>query len=539
MSILAVAATVHAVLSAPQEPTADPLRDLQQASIADRETAMRRVYAYGWQGLDGVFSTHRTHSNRPVLAMSFGAHCDFEGVTGPASPYRDELGLARIYGQSPPRTVDPRQAHGDQTQVHDLLLAAADAGVRRLIVMVMDGGDWQTYAAASVVKSGVWDPEGPGRGLAFFDYVPPGTGVARPRRSYASLVTSPLRDGRLPGGFDVALGGRFPWSAQDHDYLAGSYRTEVVQGRPVPRFDAATAHATADSASTATAIFSGRKTLNGRVNVGPDGERYLPLGRRLQNRGWTIATVTDVPFDHATPASVYASVASRSRYPEIARQMLGLAEFRGVDVALGYGFEFGSTRYIDPVDVEALRGRPEWRWVEGSKSGLTDAAREVGAARAAGRSEGSRLFGLFGNQRFDHAPFRTADGRYDPTDSLSYANGAVEPAPEYTPDERAQLPTLQDLTAAALAVLDATPEQPFLLLVEAGQVDWSSHYNNLDHAVGEVLSAEQSFLQLTDWITEHEAWNDTLLVVTSDHGHLLQVDLPALRAAVHGDRAGD
>ncbi|MBK8979981.1 MAG: alkaline phosphatase [Planctomycetes bacterium] len=524
-----------------QDRVRDPLRALQEQAIETRDQRLERCYAYGWQGLADVFSTHRTHSNRPVPVMTFGAFGDLASITGTASVYRDADALAAIYGGTPPHTVDSRHALGDQTQICELLQDAADRGARRLIVLLLDGCDWQTYAAAAVVKSGVWDPEGVGHGLAFFDFVPP---VARPGHAYRStgaVVTSALREPLPPGalvppGYDIDRGGRFPWSPQDAAYLAGQYRTvRTASGREVAEFDRATAHTVTDSSASATAIFAGRKTLNGRVNQGPDGEELVPLGRTLQARGFTIATVTDVPFCHATPASVYASERSRGGYENIAKQMLGLDRFAGVDVALGFGYRFAKVSYLAAADLERVRGDGRYVVVtpdEGDDGGalLLDAARRVAAARTAASASGARLFGFFGTPQLDHAPFRTADGRYDPTPSIA-ANGGVEPAAVYPSEVLTRLPDLQELAEAAITVLDAVPERPFLLLVEAGQVDWASHANNLDHAVGEVLSAELCFERLAAWIGERGWWDETLLIVTSDHGHLLQVDLPKLRAA--------
>ena len=528
-----VAAIPSTVVSAQDGPPNDPLRALQEQSIRDKDTERERVYAFGWQGLDGVFSTHTTHSNRPVPFVAFGPYASLDDRTGLRSPYRSRESLAEIFGAPPPRSVDERNEYGDQTGLHRLLLGAANRGAKRIVVLLMDGGDWNVYQAASTVLHGENDLEGFGRGLAWFEYQPdlPSSQAAR---AIGAVITTPLRD-RVPPGFDVARGGRHPWSKQDANYLAGQHRRDAG-GRPRV---VGGVHAVVDSAASATAIFTGQKTLNGRVSFGADGEPLLPLGRQLQHRGWQVATVTDVPFDHASPACVYASVAARKEYPQIGRQMLGLADFEGADIVLGYGYGQNG-RYLAEEDLQTLRDRGDYLVVSPETGEDGDALLLAGAIQVAqnrmrvARAH-RRLFGFFGDASLDHAPYRTADGRYDPSASLNY-DGSVAKRESYTEEQRQAMPTLLEMTKAATVVLDAAPLRPSLLFVEAGLVDWSQHANNLDHCVGEVGSAEETFEFLVEWIEASGGWEDTLLLVTSDHGHLLQVDYEALRKTVHGAR---
>src|SRR5690606_35440924 len=177
-------------------------------------------------------------------------------------------------------------------------------------------------------------------------------------------------------------------------------------------------------------------------------------------RGFWVAIVTDVPSDHATPAAVYANAESRGHYERLGRQMLGLGRFVGADVVLGYGHGHGRTSYLAADDLARVAAEGRYRVVtpvEGADGGerLLAAAREVAAARAADERQGARLFGFFGTEELEHAPFRTADGRYDPTPSLTYGSGEPEPAEHYDAELLARLPDLQEMTQAATTVLDA------------------------------------------------------------------------------------
>jgi len=82
------------------------------------------------------------------------------------------------------------------------------------------------------------------------------------------------------------------------------------------------------------------------------------------------------------------------------------------------------------------------------------------------------------------------------------------------------------MTRSALTVLAAEPDRPFALFVEAGDVDFALHDNNLDNAIGAVLSGEEAVRAIMEWVESHGGWDDTVLIVTADHGHYLVLDHP-------------
>ncbi len=131
-----------------------------------------------------------------------------------------------------------------------------------------------------------------------------------------------------------------------------------------------------------------------------------------------------------------------------------------------------------------------------------------------------RLFGFFGSAKLNHLPYRTADGQYDPAPGLS---GRAE---SYSPGELAEQPTLAQATKAVLVVLGKKPDRPFALFIESGDVDFALHDNNLDNAVGAVLSGEEAVKTVIDWVRKFSNWDDSVLIVTADHGHYLVVDDP-------------
>ena len=63
-------------------------------------------------------------------------------------------------------------------------------------------------------------------------------------------------------------------------------------------------------------------------------------------------------------------------------------------------------------------------------------------------------------------------------------------------------------------------------MVEAGDVDWGNHDNNLDNSIGAVLSGDDAFGVVMDWVDENDAWDYTAVIVTADHGHYLVLKDP-------------
>jgi len=67
-------------------------------------------------------------------------------------------------------------------------------------------------------------------------------------------------------------------------------------------------------------------------------------------------------------------------------------------------------------------------------------------------------------------------------------------------------------------------------MVEPGDVDWASHDANLDNAIGAVNDGDAAVKVITDWVGEHSNWQESLLIVTADHGHYLNPARPELLA---------
>ena len=103
-----------------------------------------------------------------------------------------------------------------------------------------------------------------------------------------------------------------------------------------------------DSAAGGSAWGGGHRVENGKINVGPNGEKYLPILQKFKKAGKSVGCVTTVPITHATPASFCVMNEHRSGQEAIAEEYLRLK----FDVMLGGGNNyFNKDKRADKKDL--------------------------------------------------------------------------------------------------------------------------------------------------------------------------------------------
>jgi alkaline phosphatase len=509
---------------------ADHVRDMQAKAAEEKKAE------WGHWGTKPDEYTHwSSHSNRLIPIYTFGISLD--QFDGERSAYRDPARLRALYGRVPPGSVNPDAMYMDQTDVFRLQQQAVLSGKKHIILIIFDGMDWQTTRAAAIhATQCVGYDSGRGNGLAFQDYQASETDfgyfVSSPHNNgtkidvNAQTVINPGGEGK--GGYSAKLGGATPWDKPaDDDYLIGKKRDypDVVT----------------DSAASGTSLMAGIKTFNAAVNVSPSGRQVETIAHQLQRKGFSIGVATSVPISHATPASAYAHNVDRDDYQDLTRDLIGRPSIShrenplpGVDVLIGCGWGetkdkeekqgqnyVAGNKYITDEDLKAIDVEHGGKYrVAMRTAGRSGSEVLLEAARQA-RSEGKRLFGFFGVQD-GHLPFRTADGKYDPCKE------------RYTTEDIEENPTLADMARSALGVLSAN-ETGFWLMIEAGDVDWANHSNNIDDSIGAVLSGDAAFQTVVQWVEKRSAWDDTVVIVTADHGHYLVLVDPAALVTPEAD----
>ncbi|MFI4849122.1 MAG: alkaline phosphatase [Gimesia chilikensis] len=535
LTLLAICLPVSA-----KKPEADHIRKLQTEAIRNKKSPVAH-----WGLEPEKYIQWSNHSLRLIPVYTFGTKdagqgIDLNSYTGVNSPYRDSKKLEAIYGYSPANTVNPKADYLDQTNLYNIQEAALKAGKKNIILFVFDGMDWQTTKAAALYYSkGDKYKGGRGTGLLFQDYPAAGTSqfgymVTAPHNAATNVdvdkqtVLNP--GGKIRGGYNAEKGGPNPWTpGNDIKYLISSPSNNYGE------------HAYPDSANTATSMTAGIKSYNNAINVDPTGAPVMTIAHQAQQDGYSVGVVTSVPITHATPAAAYAHNVSRNDYQDLARDLVGQTSIShpeeslpGLDVVLGGGH--GTKEKASGGKSHGKNFVPGWKYISEEtikqadvKNGgkYTVALRTDGVEGKAGLQKATqaaiknktRLLGVYGvGAHAAHLPYQTADGDYQPAPGKTSAE-------TYSVADIKENPTLADMTESALDVLSQN-KKGFWLMVEAGDVDWANHDNNLDNSIGAVKSGEAAFKVITDWVEKNSNWKDTVVILTADHGHYLHIDQP-------------
>jgi len=78
------------------------------------------------------------------------------------------------------------------------------------------------------------------------------------------------------------------------------------------------------------------------------------------------------------------------------------------------------------------------------------------------------------------------------------------------------VPTLEEMTLAALNVLDDDPNG-FFIMIEGGAVDWAAHANQSGRLIEEMNDFYRSIDAVIDWVHKNSDWGETLVIITADH----------------------
>lgn len=222
-----------------------------------------------------------------------------------------------------------------------------------------------------------------------------------------------------------------------------------------------------DSAASATALSSAMKTYNGAIGVDVNQQPVETLLERAKRQGYTTGMVVTSSVTHATPASFAAHVNTRQDAEQIADQYLDqkIDGKRKVDLLMG-----GGQQYFTRSDRNLLK--------EFKKAGYT-------YADSLSKMERLRklpALGLFAK------------------DGLEHALGSKEPL------------RLSKMVNHSLKLLEG--DAPFFLLVEASQIDWCGHANDIACAMAEMHDLHVTLGHIKAFVEKHP---NTVFVMTADH----------------------
>ena len=218
-----------------------------------------------------------------------------------------------------------------------------------------------------------------------------------------------------------------------------------------------------DSGASATAISTGKKTLNGAIAVDARGKELKTILEMAEEAGFSTGLVATSTITHATPAAFVAHNQDRGEYEEIAMNFEG----SGLEVIIGGGRNHFNRRE-DGIDlIERLREKGYQ---------VTERIEDVDPGHA--------------------GPIAVF------TDTMAMPPAAMG---------RGDL--LPRATELAVGKLSAN-RKGFFLMVEGSQIDWAGHDNNTAYLVSEMIDFDQAIGKALDFAAGN---GETLVIVTADH----------------------
>jgi alkaline phosphatase len=243
-----------------------------------------------------------------------------------------------------------------------------------------------------------------------------------------------------------------------------------------------------DSSAGSSAWGGGVRVPNGTLNVGANGEKYLPILQKFKLAGKKVGCVTTVPITHATPAGFCVNQTSRNDQSEIAEQYLDL----GFDIMMGGGNKyFAPDKRKDKKDMYAAFTAKGWS--------VAKTRDEMQSANA------KQILGIFGE---DALPY-----------SIDRENDA---------DLKKNTPTLAEMAQKAIDHMKNHPKG-FVMQIEGGKVDWGAHANDVAALLYDQIAFDEAIKVAIDFAKKDK---ETLVIITTDHGN-------ANPGIIYGKKAND
>ncbi|KAI9755720.1 MAG: hypothetical protein M1815_004715 [Lichina confinis] len=269
-----------------------------------------------------------------------------------------------------------------------------------------------------------------------------------------------------------------------------------------------------DSANSATALYSGRKASVNALNVYGDSSRspaddpkfetISEIWRRLL--GGAIGIVSTAYIADATPAALSAHTRLRGQLGAVVDSYLN-----------------GVTNYswVPPVEPDVIFGGGAEQFLPGPKSfqgrdyyaAFEEKGYNVVLNKTAleATADGQPTLGIFSVDNLS-----TWLDRNVYTDSLRNQSNS----PDGSGGDATDQPGLKEMTVKAVEILHKRGgSDGFFLMSEAASIDKQMHLLDYDRALGDLLELDDTIRATIDKLTELGELEDTLIVVTADHGH--------------------
>lgn len=231
-----------------------------------------------------------------------------------------------------------------------------------------------------------------------------------------------------------------------------------------------------DSAAAGTALSTGVKTKNNMIAMTTDTVPVNSIAVDFMNAGYAVGVGSTVQADDATPSVWYAHAANRSMKETIAPQ----AANSGLSFLAGGGFKLYNAGKEAFEDFVASMKKGNYEVAEGYK-----AFKEL-------NGKGKR------QQKVLLYPENVGGGQVG-----------------YTIDSIPGALTCEQITDACLQTLQKVNPDKFLMMIEAGNIDWAAHANDGGAVIKEIVNFQDAVNVAYQFYLRHP--DETLIVITADH----------------------
>lgn len=231
-----------------------------------------------------------------------------------------------------------------------------------------------------------------------------------------------------------------------------------------------------DSASAATAIATGTKTLDGIISQDVNNNDVPTIAELVHDQlGYKVGIVSTASLDHATPAAFYAHSSSRNFYYDIALSAFetDFEYFGGGGFWYPYGPEGDVEKSLYELAVDA---------------GFTF-ANTIEDINALDSNSGAQVLAV--------------NPVLDAVSSVPYAIDR---------DDSVSL-ELADFVRKGIDVLEN--DTGFFMMVESGKIDWAGHANDALTDIMEIKELEKAVNEAVKFADLHP--DETLIIITGDH----------------------
>ncbi|CAG8972822.1 hypothetical protein HYALB_00001241 [Hymenoscyphus albidus] len=269
-----------------------------------------------------------------------------------------------------------------------------------------------------------------------------------------------------------------------------------------------------DSANSASALYSGHKSTVNAMGVYADSsadafddpkvETIVELLTRIW--GCAIGVVSTAFLADATPIALTGHTRTRAAYaPLIDQSLRGVqnytwTNYTGADVFFGAGAEQfypGTTSY---------QGKDYYQ--EYANAGYSVSLNKTSLLSVPNTQ---KALGVFSTSSLPVWLDRNVYKNYLNT-TTNHPSGNKEPALD--------LPGLKEMTLKAIDILhERGGEKGFFMMSEAASIDKQMHALDYDRALGDLLELDDTVKATIEKLTQMGLINDTLIIVTADHGH--------------------